>query len=165
MFTSGDVLFPEIFEITLGSEKGKYLLPEDICLSKASQKFNLFTDRQRRGRGFAPVFRRLRNRVRHRLGGFIARAPNRGLTIQFIWFFLTHAPDIGCHFRSSRIQSRGGTTCVSSLRTYPAGQPIAGDRNRAPNLCIRWSNPGTSGGDLSGCEPCSMMRPQVGERS
>src|SRR5271165_1413764 len=78
MFTSGDVLFPEIFEITLGSEKGKYLLPEDICLSTASQKFNLFTDRQRRGRGFAPVFRRLRNRLRHRPRRvYCARAKSR----------------------------------------------------------------------------------------
>ena len=33
MFTSGDVLFPEIFEITLGSEKGKYLAPQQGVVS------------------------------------------------------------------------------------------------------------------------------------
>jgi len=33
MFTSGDVLFPEIFEITLGSEKGKYLVPQQGVVS------------------------------------------------------------------------------------------------------------------------------------
>src|SRR5271166_3798800 len=33
MFTSGDVLFREIFEITLGSEKGKYLVPQQGVVS------------------------------------------------------------------------------------------------------------------------------------
>ena len=33
MFTSEDVLFPEIFEITLGSEKGKYLVPQQGVVS------------------------------------------------------------------------------------------------------------------------------------
>src|SRR5260370_39379652 len=33
MFTSGDVLFPEIFEITLGSEKGKHLVPQEGVVS------------------------------------------------------------------------------------------------------------------------------------
>src|SRR5260370_8375367 len=33
MFTSGDVLFPEIFEITLGSEKGKHLVPQQGVVS------------------------------------------------------------------------------------------------------------------------------------
>src|SRR6266403_2470737 len=33
MFTSGDVLFPEIFKITLGAEKGKHLVPQQGVVS------------------------------------------------------------------------------------------------------------------------------------
>jgi hypothetical protein len=40
MFTSGDVLFPEIFEITLGSEKGKYLVPQQGVVSGLSPSFS-----------------------------------------------------------------------------------------------------------------------------
>jgi len=46
MFTSGDVLFPEIFEITLGSEKGKYLVPQQGVVSG----LNLGTALERQGR-------------------------------------------------------------------------------------------------------------------